>query len=124
MNNARAREIVAAERARIEAALAGLADSVRDDGQLQRQQTGENADAGSDLQAQGVDMALAADLRKQLEAVERAEERIAAGKYGRSVESGAAIPDERLKVAPLAERTVQEQAVFEARTRSSTRPDV
>lgn len=117
MNNARARELVAAERARIEAALAGLADSVRDDGQLQRQQTGESADAGSDLQAQGVDMALAADLRKQLEAVERAEERIAAGKYGRSVESGAAIPDERLKVAPLAERTVQEQAAFEAGTR-------
>lgn len=117
MNEARARELVAAERARIEAALAGIADSVREDGSLQRQQTGENAEAGSDLQSQALDTALQDDLRKQLRAVERAEERIAAGTYGLSIDSGAKIPDARLEVAPLAERTVAEQAALEAANR-------
>jgi len=50
------------------------------------------------------------DLREQLAAVERAEERLANGTYGRSVESGATIPDERLEAVPTAERTVDEEA--------------
>jgi DnaK suppressor protein len=114
LNDVKARKLVAAERSRVEAALEAMADNLADEGSLQRQQTGENADAGSDLQSQALDMALATDLRAQLKAVERAEERIAEGTYGVSVESGAVIPDARLEVAPLAERTVQEQAAFEA----------
>jgi DnaK suppressor protein len=60
-----------------------------------------------------VTVALAADLREQLAAVGRAEERIAHGTYGRSVETGIPIPDERLEAQPLAERTVEEQRLFE-----------
>jgi DnaK suppressor protein len=117
MKDAEARELIARERARIEAALAVLADNVRDEAQQERQQTGENAEAGSDLQAEALDTAIQADLRRQLEEVGRAEARIGAGTYGRSVESGSAIPDARLKVAPLAERTVEEQAAREDRSR-------
>ena len=40
------------------------------------------------------------DLRDQLAAVERAEERLAAGTYGLSVESGLPIPDDRLEARP------------------------
>ena len=43
----------------------------------------------------------------------RAEARIAEGTYGRSVESGLPIPDERLEAEPLAERTVEEQSEYE-----------
>jgi DnaK suppressor protein len=46
-------------------------------------------------------------------AVERAEERLAAGTYGLSIESGEPIPDERLEAVPTAERTAEEQARFE-----------
>jgi hypothetical protein len=43
-------------------------------------------------------------------ALQRAEARLAAGSYGRSVRSGQAIPDERLEADPLAELTVEEAA--------------
>ncbi len=56
-----------------------------------------------------VEVALVANLRAELAAVARAEERIAAGSFGRSVDSGLAIPDERLEAEPLAERTLEEQ---------------
>jgi RNA polymerase-binding transcription factor DksA len=48
-----------------------------------------------------------------LDAVGRAEERISRGTYGISVESGMAIPDERLEAEPLAERAIEEQREFE-----------
>ena len=87
-----------------------------DEGPLEGQQTGES-DSGSELATEMTEIALIADLREQLAAVGRAEERIAAGTYGRSVESGAVIPDERLEVDPLAERTVEEQRLVEAAAR-------
>lgn len=95
--------------------LTELRDGIRADGPLQRQQSGEYEDAGTALDAESVDVALVADLRDQLAAVARAEERIAGGTYGRSVESGAIIPDDRLEVEPLAERTIEEQRRFEQR---------
>jgi hypothetical protein len=49
-------------------------------------------------------------------ALQRAEARLAAGSYGRSVRSGQAIPDERLEADPLAELTVQEAAATEPGT--------
>jgi DnaK suppressor protein len=113
VNDRRARKLVARERARIESALAGLGDEIRAEGSLERQQPGDSEDAGSALETESVTVALAADLREQLAAVERAEERIARGRYGRSVESGIAIPDERLEAQPLAERTVEEQRHYE-----------
>lgn len=49
------------------------------------------------------------ELRGQLEALERAEARLAAGTYGLSIESREPIPDERLEAVPTAERTMEEQ---------------
>jgi DnaK suppressor protein len=69
----------------------------------------ESTKSGSSLEAESVSVALEADLREQLAAVGRAEERIAQGTYGRSVQSGLPIPDERLEAEPLAERTIEEQ---------------
>jgi DnaK suppressor protein len=113
VNEGRARELVAAERARIEAALAQLTGEVRAEDRLQGQQTGEGSEVGTEVEMEGVEMALVADMRERLAAVGRAEERIAVGTYGRSIESDAPIPDERLEAAPLAERTVEEQRRFE-----------
>ena len=113
MNELRARELVARERTRIEALLAEQVGEIRADGSLQRQQTAEYEDAASALDSESVSVALAADLREQLAAVDRAEKRIAAGAYGRSVESGLPIPDERLDAEPLAERTIEEQRDYE-----------
>jgi DnaK suppressor protein len=109
----RARELVARERIRVESRLAELSGEIRGEGALQRQQTGEYEDAGTTLDAESVAVAQVADLRAQLAAVARAEERIRRGTYGRSVESGMAIPDDRLEVEPLAERTTEEQRRFE-----------
>ena len=114
VNEAHARDNVARERARIEALLTGLDGDIRAAGSLRGQQTGELEEGASGLETESVDVALAANLRGELAAVERAEERIADGSYGRSVQSGTAIPDERLEVEPLAERTVEEQRVHEA----------
>jgi hypothetical protein len=46
----------------------------------------------------------------RLDAVARAEARLAAGSYGKSVKSGLPIPDERLEADPAAELTVEEAA--------------
>jgi RNA polymerase-binding transcription factor DksA len=115
VNEPRARELVARERARVEYMLAELGGEIRAEGSLGRQQTGDNADAGSALETESVTVALESDLREHLAAIGRAEERIARGTYGRSVESGISIPDDRLEVEPLAERTVEEQRHFERR---------
>lgn len=115
MKEPRARELVAQERTRVESMLSELGGEIRAEGSLKRQQTGDGADAGSALETESVTIALAIDLREQLAAVERAEERIARGAYGRSVESGISIPDERLEAEPLAERTVEEQRQHERR---------
>jgi len=113
MKEERARELVARERARIEADLRRLNADANAEAELHRQQTGEAREAGTDLEREEVDIALLADLREALKAVGRAEARLAAHTYGRSVESGVAIPDDRLEAAPLAERTIEEQRRLE-----------
>ena len=106
MDPDRAHELLAAERERVERALARLAP----------QETGEPADVedpanlASELYQDELDEGLADDLREELAAVERAEARLAAGTYGLSIESGKPIPDERLEAVPTAERTVEEEA--------------
>ena len=105
MDPKRARELLAAERARIEQELARLE---RDDGG----DSEDDLDAGdqaTDLYQDELDESREDDLREQLGAVDRAEERLAAGTYGLSVESGEPIPDERLEVVPTAELTVEEE---------------
>jgi DnaK suppressor protein len=106
MDPARARELLAAERKRIERALARLG----------HEDTGEPADEedpanlASELYQDELDEGLADDLREELAAVERAEARLAAGTYGLSIESGKPIPDERLEAVPTAERNLEEEA--------------
>ena len=104
MDPERARELLAAERARIERAL----------GQLRQHDDGEHeiADLGnlaSNTYDDELNEGISDELREQLAAVERAEERLAAGTYGLSVVSGKPIPDERLEVVPTAERLVDEE---------------
>jgi DnaK suppressor protein len=106
MDPDRARELLAAERERIERALRRLG----------HEDTGEEADdqdpgnLASELYQDELDQGLAEDLRDELAAVERAEARLAAGTYGLSIESGKPIPDERLEAIPTAERTADEEA--------------
>src|SRR6266536_5346621 len=106
MDPDRARELLAAERRRIEQALAKLG----------HEDTGEPADEedpanqASDLYQDELDEGLADDLRAELAALERAEARLATGTYGRSIESGEPIPDERLEAVPTAERTTEEES--------------
>ena len=106
MDPERARELLAAERARIVRALArrGHADDAEEADEF------DPANLAADLYQDEFDAGLEGDLREQLAAVERAEQRLAAGTYGLSVESGTPIPDERLEALPAAERTVDEEA--------------
>ena len=105
MESDRARELLRAERERIERALR----------RLEHEDDGEEADEydpgnlASDLYQDELDEGLEEDLREQLAAVERAEQRLAAGTYGLSVESGQPIPDERLELLPTAEFTTDEE---------------
>lgn len=110
MDGERARELLARERQRIEQALADLADERADELSRIDQHL---ADQGSEMFERERDEGLAGRLRDELAAVVRAEERLANGTYGRSVDSGEPIPDARLEVVPWAERTVEEQARFE-----------
>ena len=106
MDPDRARELLAAERARIERALRDLG----------HQETGEPADEddpgnlASDLSQDELDEGLADNLRDELAAVARAEQRVDAGTYGLSIESGKPILDERLEAVSAAERTADEEA--------------
>jgi DnaK suppressor protein len=105
MDPDRTRELLAAERQRIERELAGLG---REEGEPQDEDV-ETGDQATDLYQDELDESRETDLRDQLAAVERAEERLAAGTYGLSVESGQPIPDERLEARPTAELTVEEE---------------
>ena len=109
MDPERAAELLHAERLRIERALLAR----------QRQDDAEEADVqdpgnlASDLYQDELDEGLRSDLEAQLAAVERAEQRLAAGTYGLSIESGDPIPDERLEIHPTAELTVEEERARE-----------
>jgi DnaK suppressor protein len=104
----RARALLAAERARVERQLAEFEEPPGDSEVAHGDQ--HLADEASDLTEDELRAGRIDDLRERLGAVERAEERLAAGTYGFSVESGLPIPDERLEVEPTAERTVDEEA--------------
>jgi DnaK suppressor protein len=101
----RARQLLSAERARVEHALSRLG---REDDSEPADEY-DPANLASDLYQDELDEGLTGDLREQLAAIERAEARLAAGTYGLSVESGESIPDERLEALPTAELTVEEE---------------
>ena len=111
MDVERARALLAAERREIEQALGrrGHQDDGEDAGWL------EPGNLAADLYLDELDESLAEELRDRLAALERAEQRLAAGTYGISIESGKPIADERLEVLPTAERTVEERTLAEGR---------
>jgi DnaK suppressor protein len=109
MDEDRARELLASERARVEQEAAELDR----DGPLESSERLEPGDKDSeDLYQDELDQGRREQLRSDVAALERAEARLADGTYGRSVESGDPIPDARLEALPTAERTVEEEERF------------
>jgi DnaK suppressor protein len=106
MDEARARELLLAERAEVEGLLKGAdAASAAD---LERDGPVDFGDEGEALSAEAQDGAVADDLRSRLAAINRALARLDAGTYGRSVRSGQPIPEARLEADPAAELTIEE----------------
>jgi len=105
MDEERAKELLATERQRVEADIAAAQRGGPEESD-ERKEPGDFESEG--LYQDELDAGLAADLKDRLAAVERAEERLAAGTYGLSTKSGEPIPDERLEAFPTAELTVEE----------------
>jgi RNA polymerase-binding transcription factor len=99
----RARDRLAEERARIERDLEAIGPQQAEE---QPEDTGDQAD---DLDQAGKDEAIREQLERTLEAIDRAEERLQEGTYGKSVISGEPIPDGRLEAIPWADRLVDEE---------------
>ena len=104
----RAREVLARERARVESSLQGLQRNLQGE-KAEIEVASDPVDDGELIEEEQVDDALAAQLRRELEAIEKAEARLREGTYGISVESGEQIPAERLEAIPWAERTADEE---------------
>jgi DnaK suppressor protein len=106
MDPERASDLLARERGRIERELATLDR----DGPSEGDSRVEPGDRDTeDLYEDELDVGRRDELRSALAAVARAEQRLAAGTFGLSIESGAPIPDARLEAIPTAERTVAEE---------------
>jgi DnaK suppressor protein len=107
MDQTQARALLAGERARLQRLLQA------ETGKPETAELGDEVDDADRRNAEQTSMAVEQFLRARWAALVRAEARLAAGSYGRSVHSGQAIPDERLEADPLAELTVQEAAATE-----------
>jgi DnaK suppressor protein len=105
MEEKRARELLAVERKQVEEEMATLGQGGPEGSDANREPNDYNDE---NLYQDEFDAGRGGDLKRRLEAVERAEERLAAGTYGLSVRSGEPIPDGRLEVHPTAELTVEE----------------
>jgi DnaK suppressor protein len=101
--------LLAAERTRVEQLIAGLGAD-RSGDEASASESGDWGDRAEPITTEGTEDAVEDSLKDRLQAIERAEARLAAGTYGRSVQSGAVIPDERLEADPAAELTVEEAA--------------
>ncbi len=107
MDEDRARELLRTARAEVQRSLEYTERAGRED-RAAENDTGDIADPAQSLTAEGMDDAIAASLRERLDTLDRAEQRLSDGTYGRSVRSGLPIPDERLEADPAAELTVEE----------------
>ena len=108
MDEERARALLREERHRLELLLTSV--DADHDGVAPADEASEDLVDGADRRTlEETDEAVARQLTSRLEALRRAEDRLAAGTYGRSVLSGRPIPDERLEAFPLAELTVEEE---------------
>jgi DnaK suppressor protein len=108
-----ARTRLRAERAEVQRLLADTEAAGRGNRQSEDEKGEDIDDAAQPLSAEGEDDAIAESLRARLAAIDRAEQRLDNGTYGRSVRSGQPIPDARLEADPAAELTVEEAAAAE-----------
>lgn len=115
MDKARAQELLANERARLERLLRAEIGATAPD-------QGDEVDDANWRIAEETGRAVSRSLQDRWSALERAEERLARGAYGRSVLSGKPIPEERLEADPLAELTVEEAASEALKARYSPEP--
>jgi DnaK suppressor protein len=106
MDESRAKELLKAERDRVEGELAKLRGEGREGSDAQKPAGDFNSE---NLYEDEFAAGREGDLQRRLDRVDRAEERLAAGTYGVSVKSGDPIPDGRLEAEPLAELTVDEE---------------
>jgi DnaK suppressor protein len=112
MEEERARALLGEERQRLERLLASV--DADHDRVAPADEVAEDLVDGADRRtSEETDEAVARQLHHRMLALQRAESRLAAGTYGRSVLSGRPIPDERLEAFPLAELTVEEEAAHE-----------
>ena len=107
MDDARARELLNAERRRVSQLIAAMDEAGTAD-RTAADQPGDMFDSAEPLITEGGDDAVRVQLTERLAAVERAEQRLADGTYGYSVRSGQPISDDRLEADPTAELTVEE----------------
>jgi DnaK suppressor protein len=106
MDAERARELLSAERERVEREIAATERDGPEEGDASKEPGDQDSEA---LYQDELDAGRAQKLKERLEAVERAEARLAEGTYGLSLRSGEPIPDARLEANPTAELTVAEQ---------------
>jgi RNA polymerase-binding transcription factor len=104
VDSERARERLSEERARVERELEAIGPTQVPDEPV------DTGDAGVEIDQAERDEAIREELRRTLEAIERAEARLEEGTYGKSIISGEPIPDGRLEAIPWAERTVEEES--------------
>jgi DnaK suppressor protein len=104
MDQSQARVLLTAERARLQRLLQAAT------GQPPAAELGDEADDADRRNAEQTGTAVDQLLRARWAALQRAEARLAAGRYGRSLRSGQPLPDERLEADPLAELTAEEEA--------------
>jgi DnaK suppressor protein len=97
-----------AKRAEVQSLLEGTESEGRQDRTSEAEEGVDISDPAQPLTAQFENDAITASLRDRLAALDRAEQRLNDGTYGRSVRSGLPIPDERLEADPAAELTVEE----------------
>ncbi|HXW35861.1 MAG TPA: hypothetical protein VEJ87_14895 [Acidimicrobiales bacterium] len=107
MEEGRAKKLLSAERERVERLLRDSIEAGRES-RDSVQDTGDIADSAQPFTDQEGDDAVTCSLRDRLSAIRRAEDRLRAGTYGRSVKSDTPIPDDRLEADPAAELTVEE----------------
>lgn len=112
MDEERARALLGGERQRLERLLASV-DADHDRVAPADEVAEDLVDGANRRTIEETDEAVARQLNQHIQALQRAEGRLAAGTYGRSVLSGRPIPDERLEAFPLAELTVDEEAARE-----------
>jgi DnaK suppressor protein len=118
MDAAEARKRLLAERGEILESLGETDEAAREDREAETaDDPKDSADAAQPLAAEYEDDSIAETLRDRLAQVDRALRRVEDGSWGRSVRSGAPIPEARLDADPAAELTVEEAAAEERAAR-------